>query len=1827
MNDYLDRGIAVVGLGAIMPEAPDATVFWDNIKNGRYSISEVDSARWDPQLHYDPDPRAPDKTYSKIGGWVREWDWDPRAWKLALMPRVAEAMDDTQKWAVACTHQALTDYGYPTRPLDLERVAVVLGNAMGGERHSQTNLRVEFAEIAELLGETSSFHGLPIDAQRTLSAEFSDIIAKKYPEITEDSMPGELSNCIAGRVANLFGFRGPNYVIDAACASALAATSSAVHGLVRGDYDVAITGGIDRNMGASTFVKFCKIGALSATGTRPYADGADGFVMGEGGAVFLLKRLRDAVDAGDHIYAVILGVAGSSDGRGKGITAPNPVGQKLAVQRAWANAGVAPQTVSLVEGHGTSTPVGDVVEHESMAAVFSGSGVPAGSIALGSVKSNVGHLKAGAGAAGLFKVVKALDEKVLPPSINFIRPNPNIDFAHSPFRVNNELREWVRPEAGIRRAGVSAFGFGGTNFHAVLEEYTESGASADRRVYAVPELKGTAAAPSVPIRRGAAVVGFNTDSELAAGLDSLAADAAAGRVPPDPPGPDVLSAPERVSIDFGDPEELVEKATRARQALSGGPAGWKLLRNRGVFRGSGPAPKVAFLYTGQGSQYPNMLRELVETEVIAAEVFDEADRIMAPLLGGTRLTEYVFADGSDPAAMTRAENDLRRTEITQPAVLTVDYALTRLLAEHGLRPDFVMGHSLGEYGALVAADALPFEDALEAVSARGREMSNLTVDDPGLMSAVFAPLDEIQHVIESVDGNVVVANVNSTSQAVIGGASRAVEQAEAALRARGHTVARLPVSMAFHTSIVAPASEPLELCLTRLRLRPPAIPIVTNVTGDFYPMGPDATPEMIDILGRQVASPVQFMRGLETLYQHGVRVFVEIGPKKALHGFVEDVFGDRPDVSALFTNHPKWGDAVSFNHARCGLYAAGIGGPSSHDGATGPTVVAEDEQSATPVAPVAPVATVEPSPTVRPSGFIPPDRYGELGQMVAEFVDRVAPAESPDPGRSRRPVVITGAALGLPGTQQVFARSNLGRLLRGEQLIKAIPPETRTAILDQHITRLVKAEDGSGRFETIDDAADVIKIAARAEAFDPVEEFGIDPDRFAALESTTCLAIAAGLDALHDAGIPLVQHYKTTHIGTRLPDRWGLPDELRDDTAVIFASAFPGVDAFAGYARDYYEAKAREEQLAALQAVRGSLLSGDGAQAPAGSDELDRRISALQTEIDAHPYVFDRRFLFRILSMGHSQFAEVIGARGPNTQLNAACASTTQAFALAEDWIRAGRCRRVIVVAADNVTSNDLLPWIGAGFLASGAAATDEAVEDAATPFDRRRHGMILGMGAAAIVLEDAASAEERGIRPIAELLSAVTANSAFHGTRLDVNHITDVMDRLLLQAEQRWDVDRKDLAPRMLFVSHETYTPARGGSAAAEVASLRSAFGPAADQIVIGNTKAFTGHPMGVGIEDVVAIKSLETGLVPPIPNFKEVDPDLGELNLSQGGSYPVEYALRLAAGFGSQISMTLLRWVPAPDAVRRSPEELGFPYRIVDNARWQAWLAKVSGAGEPAVEIVQHQLRVIDSQRGTGPSTPLEEAAESVTDNLAAAEPIAQPVAAPVAPAPEVVIPEPPAAPPGAGLSEEEVRQQVLAVVADKTGYPPDMLDLELDLEADLGVDTVKQAELFATVREVYGIPRDDQLKLRDFPTLDHVIGFVLERAPGRGTAEPIAQPVAAPVAPAPEVVVAEPPAAPPGAGLSEEEVRQQVLAVVADKTGYPPDMLDLELDLEADLGVDTVKQAELFATVREVYGIPRDDQLKLRDFPTLDHVIGFVLERAPKVEAGQRPALVRY
>jgi acyl transferase domain-containing protein len=1788
-NPSSDRAIAIVGVGAILPDALSAPAFWQNIVNRRYCISETPANRWSITDYYDPDPAAPDKSYSKIGGWVQGYQFDWK--KYRIPPKVAAAMDEGQQWAVTIADEALADYGYPHRPLDTERTGVILGTAMGGELHYVTQNRVAFPEFARELAAAPGFASLPAAQREAILQQWRDRINAKLPPITEDTMPGELPNIVAGRVANVLNLRGANFITDAACASSFAAINVAFEMLTKHHIDAVIAGGVDRNMGAPIFVKFCKIGALSATGSRPFGDGADGFVMGEGSASFLLKRLSDAERDGDKIYAVIRGVGASSDGKGKGITAPNPQGQVLSATRAWENAGLDPATATLLEAHGTSTKVGDVVEVESLTKVFGDAARH--SIGLGSAKSNIGHLKAGAGAAGLLKATMAIHHKLLPPTLNCERPNPNIDFANSPFYLLREPRAWEQPRNAPRRAGVSAYGFGGTNFHLVLEEYVPGMLKAEPKLFAAAAVNGgqsvpvAASTPPAPISqttsqpmnkkplRGILSVGATTPTELKDKLDDLFRRVEAGWSPErQAPSKADIKAPERLFIDFGTQEELLDRISKARKAAGfDNPQAWKALQGQGIFRGSGPKPgKIAFLFPGQGSQYTNMGGLLAQREPVVAQVFKDADVVMKPILGKP-LTSYIFVDGQDAEAMKKAERDLMQTAITQPAMLTMDTAIYKLLSEYGFGPDMVMGHSLGEYAALIAAGIMPFAHALEASAARGAEMTKVSMDDNGWMAAVMAPLDVVEATLQEVDGYIVAANINSYNQAVVGGASKAVEQAISLFEKKGFRAMRIPVSHAFHTKIVAPASGPLRKVLDRLSISSPKIPLVANVTGDIYPTGIEA---IKDILELQIASPVQWVKGLETMYREGVRCFVEVGPKRALKGFVDDVLGSKPDVWSLLTNHPKNGEIESFNQALCGLYAAGYG--------------AEGRVESTPVVVASPApvqAEVKESATMSQSTA---DPNSALGQALLQTLQQLAAPRHSQLAYDRNDVqagsvVITGTGLGLPGANKpVMAPDNAMRILRGEQFVDLIPERFRKQMAGKRITRVVKGDDGSGRFEVIEETDDVIKLAGRGGYFDLTEEYGVPAKLIEALDITTQLSIAAGLDALREAGIPLVQSYRPTSKGTYLPDRWLLPEALRDETGVIFASAFPGGDRMADDFRRYYEWENRRQQLAALEDLRQYTTDATTLR------EIMRRIGELKDELDKNPYEFDRRFIFRILAMGHSQFAEYIGARGPNTHVNAACASTAQGVALAEDWIRNGRCRRVIVVGADDVTSENLMGWVGAGFLATGAAATDDKVEEAALPFDRRRHGTLLGMGACALVVESEDTARARGMRGIVELLSGETANSAFHGTRLDVNHISDVMNRLVTAAERRFGLNRYTMAPQMAFISHETFTPARGGSASAEVTALRSTFGEATDEIVVCNTKGFTGHPMGAGVEDVIAVKILEHGIVPPVPNYKEVDPDLGVLNLSRGGRYPVQYALHLAAGFGSQIAMTLIRRIP------------GSHDRVDNKARYQRWLADVSGYDRAETEVVKRVLRIVaqgqptrtpiasDWQYGSGPVVraaapgdgvmtdyrplPMPAVAAAVRGEVVvpvsiAPAPVAPPkpaAPAPVpAPAPKVAEPiAPPPAPAAAApvaaapvaqvpISQspavDPVVTQVLEVVAAKTGYPQDMLDLDLDLEADLGIDTVKQAETFAAIRETFAIPVQEGLNLREYSTLASVVGFVRKNRPDLAVAS---QPAV--LSPVPAVAAAPAAQSPISQSPVADVVVSQVLDVVANKTGYP-------------------------------------------------------------------------
>ncbi|HTY25739.1 MAG TPA: SDR family NAD(P)-dependent oxidoreductase [Desulfomonilaceae bacterium] len=1802
--EHHEEPIAVVGIGLRFPGSDSPETFWEQIVTGRSGIREVPAQRWgNPDLYYDPDPKAPDKTYSRIGGFITEFQFDPL--KYRIPPAVARKMDRTQQMAVACVADALADAALSPEKLKGRKVGIILGNSMGGESTDRYAERVNFPRTLACLEESLAALDLESAAKESLIESFRHRYLADLPDITEDSLPGELANVISGRVANVFNLEGPNFTVDAACASSMAAVMNAVAALRDGKIDYAVSGGVDASMHPSSFVKFCKIGALSPDGSRPFDESANGFVMGEGAGVMILRRLSDALRDGDRIYGTIIGIGSSSDGRGKGITAPNEVGQQRAIRNCLDNYNIDPTSIGLIEAHGTSTPVGDKTELTVVDKIFKEAGLAAGSVAIGSVKSQIGHLKAAAGAAGMIKVLLSLHHRTLPPTINVAKPNRCIKWESSPLFLSTETRPWEPKNGYPRRAGVSAFGFGGTNFHVVFQEHTprlrllhtkkaaETPVEFVRRDWPQP--------PKMQLQAEAWVIGGSNQGNLAAKAEEILRDLT-------PANAAQLAAAQReqavecqIRCGFAaeDADAAAVKLTLLRDGLAD-PAKMSLLKARGVHVAQGAPDRsgagIAFLFPGQGSQYPFMLRDLAERFPVVAQTLQEADEILLKL-GLTSVTEAIFPATDDGVA---AEGDsLKDTQRLQPMILTASTAIFRLLSLMGVIPAACAGHSLGEYAACVAAGVFSFRDALEAVAVRGREMARVSIADPGLMMSIPADARIVEEALAHVDGYVVAANKNSPKQTVISGETAAVKKAAELFAARGLEGILLPVSAAFHSGIVAPAREPFMKTLEKLTVKPPSVPVMSNVTGDFYPVGPAAPARIRDLLGKQFAAPVEWVKSLRRLYSEGIRIFLECGPKRVLTNLTQDTLP--ADVLALPSNHPKKGGMVQLMESLAALIAEGV----SVDFAAAEVFHTASKSSERQQRVELKVVRKDATPAIReeaapPAAAAPHPLEGLLDEEVRRitsqkefsrfleiqgepiraliksgfetFVTKVLPLEKTamqvkTEGMDFAPVVVSGIAAGLPSDVRFpFDRETLDELIQGRNYIKKVRPETRQSMLEKNVERLVKGPSGEVATEVVDDISGVIKLAGFFTEEDIVEQYGFDDRVVRAMDVTTRLAIAAGLEAIKDAGIPLVRLTRTTTTGGELPDSWALPPDLRQETGIIFASAFPGmaslVDEVTRQTAARYGSDAKKRLIDFYTGLVGRVQ--DDKERERITQWFAGEFSRLNPAESDDLYTFNRDFLLKVIGVAHGQLAQFIKAQGPATHVDAACAGTTQAILVARDWIRTGQAKRVIVIAADDAAGKVLFPWVGSGFLAMGAATTNGNIGEAALPFDDRRHGLIIGSAAAGIVLESRDLVEKRGMEPIAAIETGVIANSGFHGTRLDVEHISSVLQGMIGKWEAQSGLSRDQLARDVFFMSHETYSPKRGGSSAAEVRALRDTFGEQARSIPIANTKGFTGHTMGAGVEDVVAVRCLQKRMLPPIPNLKQPDPEFSDLNLSRGGPCKANYALRLAAGFGSQVVVALYKAV--------SHEE----NRIVDLATHRNWLKAVTGYADPVVSVEERTLRV--SQRLAGqPADDRELAAR--TPSSVEIETVKSAISR--------------------AVGSKEVREKILSLLAEKTGYPSEMLDTGLDLEADLGIDTVKQAEFISEVRDAFDIPRIEGLKIADFPTIEHIINFVLQHIdrkslPGAQSADTPEQPDAEQSA------------------TYEGRVREKILSLLAEKTGYPADMLDPGLDLEADLGIDTVKQAEFISEIREAFNIPRIEGLKIADFPTINHIIAFVIER---------------
>jgi 8-amino-7-oxononanoate synthase len=840
--------IAIIGVGCRLPGANNPQEFWQLLCDGVDAITEVPKSRWDLDEYYDPDPTQPHKMFTRWGGFLDRIDqFDPLFFGIA--PREVNSMDPQQRLMLETAWEALEDAGQIPMQLSGSKTSVFVGVS---------------------------------------SHDYSSLVISDDPY----SLTGNTGCIVPNRLSYVFNFKGPSLAVDTACSSSLVAVHLACQSLWSGECTLAIAGGVQVLLSADLTVSFSKAGLLAPDGRCKTFDAkANGYVRSEGAGAVVLKPLAQAQADGDPIYAVILGSAINQDGRSNGLSAPNPEAQEAVIRAAYADAGVPSGRVQYVEAHGTGTKIGDPLELKALGAAIADQRSPGDLCAVGSVKTNIGHSETAAGISGLIKVALALKHQQIPPSLHFQEPNPYINFETLPLRVQQTLEPWpMHQEAAL--AGVSSFGFGGTNAHIVLQE---------------APLKPLAFSVS-PQKRPRHLLTLSAKSEPA--LKALA-----------------MSYQRLLThhplIDLGDlcytanvrrshfPHRLVLLAESAA-TLQSHLADWIEGKTDSpyVLQGQPTAkkdPRITFLFTGQGSQYRGMGKELYDTQPLFRSILDRCNEILRPYLQPS-LLDVLFAE-------TEENRLLDETVYTQPALFALEYALAQLWMSWGIKPSVVLGHSVGEYVAACIAGVFSLEDGLKLIATRGRLMQALPQN--GAMVAVLADEAMLRGMIQA--HGVAIAAINGPSNLVLSGSKEAIARITVELEAIAIKTKPLTVSHAFHSALMEPMLSEFAQVASEVTYTRPKISLISNLMGT--PIGAEiATPEYWCLHIRQ---PVKFAASMETLQRQGEQVFLEIGPKPTLLGMGRACIADESCLW-LPSLRPPQSDWQQMLHSLSLLYLQGV---------------------------------------------------------------------------------------------------------------------------------------------------------------------------------------------------------------------------------------------------------------------------------------------------------------------------------------------------------------------------------------------------------------------------------------------------------------------------------------------------------------------------------------------------------------------------------------------------------------------------------------------------------------------------------------------------------------------------------------------------------------------------------------------------------------------------------------------------------------------------------------------------------------------------------------
>ncbi|AFZ28245.1 amino acid adenylation enzyme/thioester reductase family protein (plasmid) [Cylindrospermum stagnale PCC 7417] len=816
------EAIAIIGIGCRFPGANHPEAFWHLLRNGVDAITEVPSERWDIDTLYDPKPVTPGKMNTRFGSFLEQVDlFAPRFFRIS--PREAERMDPQQRLILEVAWEALENAGLAPDKLAQSQTGVFMGIS---------------------------------------SYDYGVLQVKDLESINAYSGTGNAFSIAANRLSYLLDLHGPSVTIDTACSSSLVSLHYACQSLQIGESELCLVGGVNLILSPSLNIVFSQAGMMSADGRcKTFDANADGYVRGEGCGVLVLKRLWEAQRDQDNILAIIKGSAVNQDGLTNGLTAPNGLSQQRVIRQALKNAGVTPAQISYVETHGTGTPLGDPIEIRALKAVLMEGRSLEQPCYIGSVKTNIGHLEAAAGIAGLIKAVLSLQHKEITPHLHLQQLNPYISFEGTPFSIPTKRQPWI---AGTekRLAGVSSFGFGGTNCHVILEEapaVTFSPNDLERKMHLLTLSTKSEDALQELAQSYVDFVRFHPKASLA----DICFTANVGR----------SHFNHRLAIVTESTTQLIEQLT----AFTTGKQASGVI-NRTVEIAN--RPKIVFLFTGQGSQYHAMGRKLYETQPTFRKILQQCDQLLKPYLDQS-LLEILYGT-------TETAHLLNETAYTQPALFALEYALAELWRSWGIVPDAVIGHSVGEYVAACVAGVFSLEDGLMLVAERGRLMQSLPHN--GEMAVVFAEQEKVVNILTQYEKepsgvsreiSISISAVNGPNNIVISGLKEYVQSAVEQFQSQGITVKPLQVSHAFHSPLMEPILDKFESKAATVNFQAPQIALISNLTGEIFKSGeiPDAS-----YWRRHLREPVQFAAGMNALAEQGNKVFLEIGPRPTLSG-------------------------------------------------------------------------------------------------------------------------------------------------------------------------------------------------------------------------------------------------------------------------------------------------------------------------------------------------------------------------------------------------------------------------------------------------------------------------------------------------------------------------------------------------------------------------------------------------------------------------------------------------------------------------------------------------------------------------------------------------------------------------------------------------------------------------------------------------------------------------------------------------------------------------------------------------------------------------------